>query len=125
MKKEIKRTTGEVLSDFTLMEQIYDPETQSVGFLVSDDRHIKQRKEFSDKGITYKPYKPSNILISNGIILLPSGAGKYGDLRQLLEQIKSFIHRYVDLESDFEEKYNKLKGIHLSILKRFEFGIIN
>lgn len=49
------------------------------------------------------PYSPANNLISNDCVLLPSKPEEYGLKTELLADIQSFIHRYVDLTPLFEE----------------------
>ena len=51
----------------------------------------------------YLPYKPGNTLITNRIILLPSAAEAYGSTEQLVNELKYYVHKYVDLAPEFEE----------------------
>jgi len=37
------------------------------------------------------------------VVLLPSEPAEYGEERELLARIRSFIHRYVDVSTVFEE----------------------
>jgi hypothetical protein len=49
------------------------------------------------------PYSPNNNLIKNEVILLPSEPEDFGSEEELLSQIQSFIHRYVDVSPLFEK----------------------
>src|SRR5206468_2327094 len=49
------------------------------------------------------PYSPNNNLIKNEVVLLPSEPEEYGSEEQLLDEIQSFIHRYVDVSPLFEK----------------------
>jgi hypothetical protein len=48
------------------------------------------------------PFSPHNNLIKNEVVLLPTEPQIYGSEEQLLSEIRSFIHRYVDLSPSFE-----------------------
>ncbi len=49
------------------------------------------------------PYAPTNNLLTSGCVLLPSGVGDFGDKAALLDEVRAFIHRYVDLSPLYEE----------------------
>jgi hypothetical protein len=49
------------------------------------------------------PYSPRNNLIVSGCVLLPSDIGDFGDKGDVVEEIRAFLHRYVDLSPLFEE----------------------
>lgn len=51
----------------------------------------------------FRPYAAENNLISNSVVLLSSGVKEYGSKRELLDAVRSFIHRFVDLSPLFEE----------------------
>ncbi len=49
------------------------------------------------------PFSAENNLIKNEVVLLPSEPEIYGSEKELLSDIQSFIHRYVDLSPTFEK----------------------
>ena len=49
------------------------------------------------------PFSPENNLIKNEVVLLPSEPQIYGSEEKLLADIRSYIHRYVDLSPSFEK----------------------
>lgn len=49
------------------------------------------------------PYSPNNNLIRNGVVLFPSEPEDYGSDEQLIAEVQSFIHRYVDVSPLFEK----------------------
>ena len=49
------------------------------------------------------PYSPRNNLLVNEVVLFPSEATEYESERELVEAIRSFIHRYVDVSPLFEQ----------------------
>lgn len=48
------------------------------------------------------PYRPENPLLQQRIILFPKEVLEYSDDDTLIDQIQSFIHRYVDVSETFE-----------------------
>lgn len=49
------------------------------------------------------PYAPTNNLLTSGCVLLPSAVRDFDDKARLLDQVRAFIHRYVDLSPLYEE----------------------
>lgn len=49
------------------------------------------------------PYSAQNNLIKNQIVLLPTGPEEYDSEQALVDEIRCFIHRYVDLSPVFEQ----------------------
>lgn len=57
------------------------------------------------------PYHADNNLIRHNVVLFPSEPDEYGSTEELLSEIRSYIHRYVDLSERFE-----LIGAHYVLL---------
>lgn len=49
------------------------------------------------------PYSATNNLVKHSVVLFPSEPEEYGTKADLLSRIREFIHRYVDVDEDFEE----------------------
>ncbi len=49
------------------------------------------------------PYSAQNNLITTGCVLLPSDIGAFGDMGDVVEAVRAFLRRYVDLSPQFEE----------------------
>ena len=49
------------------------------------------------------PYSARNNLITSGCVLLPSDVGDFRDKGDLVDEVRAFLHRYVDLSPLFEE----------------------
>ena len=49
------------------------------------------------------PYRATNNLITNNVVLLPSEPEEYGSEQELITEIRAFIHRYVDVSERFEQ----------------------
>jgi hypothetical protein len=97
-------TVSRVLSD-TLVELVYDPTNATTALAVSRFNglwNIEQEVKI-ETGEVLVPYSPSNNLIASGCVLLPSTPIEYGRKSQLLTDIQSYLHRYVDLSPLFEQ----------------------
>lgn len=102
--KSKQPTASAILRDGSMVELLYRPNTRSTAFAVYSggdwrlERHIA-----SDDGAFLVPFSPENNLIRNEAVLLPSEPINYGTEAQLLSEIQSFLHRYVDLSATFEQ----------------------
>ena len=86
-----------------LVELIYDPEKDATAFAVGDKAGwaLTHSVETGDGG-RLTPYAPDNDLIQHGVVKFPSGPEEYGDTAQLLEDIRGYLHRYIDVSETFE-----------------------
>ena len=48
------------------------------------------------------PYSPQNNLLRNEVVLFPSEAAEYGSEQDLIDSIRDFLHRYLDISPLFE-----------------------
>jgi hypothetical protein len=97
-------TVSRALSD-TLIELVYDPAKKQTALAVSRFGglwNIEQEVKI-ETGETLVPYSAKNNLIANECVLLPSCPVEYGQKDELLADIRSFLHRYVDLSPLFEQ----------------------
>jgi hypothetical protein len=98
-------TISRVFPDGTMVEALYDAEhsTTSLAVCLPDGEvSIVPHIDLPTKE-RLVPYSPRNNLIATGCVLLPSGVGDFGDKGGLVDQVRAFIHRYVDLTPAFEE----------------------
>ena len=98
-------TVSRVCRDGTLIELVYDPHERKTALAVSRFGglwNIEQAVQI-ETGETLVPYTAQNNLIANECVLLPSRPVEYGLKEGLLADIRSFLHRYVDLSPLFEE----------------------
>ncbi len=98
-------TVSAVLPDGSLLETIYDGERRETAFLRWHDGQWTRESSVSLEDSTRQlvPYSPQNNLLRNGVVLFPSGAEDYGTERELVEAIRDFLHRYVDVSPLFEK----------------------
>ena len=87
-----------VLRDGRIVEMLYHQKERETSYAVFKDGELSYEKTIPLKnGITLIPYTPRNNLVKNGVVLFPSKAEEYGTEKELLEEIRNFIHTYVDL----------------------------
>ncbi len=96
-------TVSRVIGD-TIVELVYDRSQRETALVVS--RHdglwnIEQELSI-ESGETLVPYSASNNLIAHNCVLLPSKPEPAGTKEELISDIRSFLHRYVDLSPAFE-----------------------
>jgi hypothetical protein len=97
-------TVSTCLADGTMIELVYDPEKRRTAFAVwrGGSWSIEQAFE-TTAGERLVPFSPSNNLIRNEVVLLPSVPQEFGGEQALLSEIQGFIHRYVDFRPVFEQ----------------------
>src|SRR5688572_29543288 len=87
----------------TVVEMVYRAEASETVFAIYQDKKVEYAPSFSvDDRETLVPYSANNNLIRNKIILFPSEAAEYESEEQLVNEIRAFIHRYVDVSPLFE-----------------------
>ena len=101
--KSVKPTVSAVLPDGSLVEMLYRPEESRTLFCVSKDGEIRYETNILVDGQRLVPYSPRNNLLSNEVVLFPSEPSEYGTEQELVESIRAFIHRYVDISPLFEQ----------------------
>ena len=109
LKKSIKErkhtktaTPSFVLEDGKVIgEMVYDgKETKFAVYCNGEWQYVRQ---FTSKhGEEFFPYSAKNNLIINRVVILPSEVRQYQNEGELLGNIQSFIHRYVDVSPLFE-----------------------
>jgi len=104
VKKEAARpTVSAVLQDGSLIEMLYRPEENRTLFCVSKDGEIRYEANLLVNGQRLAPYSAHNNLLTNEVVLFPSEPAEYGTEQELVEGIRTFIHRYVDISPLFEQ----------------------
>ena len=88
-----------------LYEMVYDRITNKTSFFKAD-RHGRLEcylEEVEIDGKKYKPLPPSYNLVEKGVILFPSVATFYENEEEILKEIQTFIHKYLDISEVFEQ----------------------
>ena len=88
----------------TLLEYLFDSTTSQSSFAISKDGEISTAKKYIDEfSNTLIPCSNCKNLIEQGIVLFPSKPSDYSNEETLVEEVRSFIHRYVDVSPIFEK----------------------
>jgi hypothetical protein len=98
-------TISKCLADGTVIEALVDLDAMTSTLAVCDpDGQITVVPHLDiPTGERLVPYSPTNNLIVSGCVLLPGDVGEFGEKGDLVEEVRAFIHRYVDLTPTFEE----------------------
>jgi len=102
-KKSDTPTVSAIGEDGTIVELVYRPEhRQTLLSLYNAGRwSLMAHVDLDESRLV--PFSPHNNLIKNDVVLLPSEPLIYGSEENLLADIQSYIHRYVDLSPSFEK----------------------
>jgi hypothetical protein len=94
-----------VCPDGSLIEALYDAEGSTTALAISRPGNAPTVAPDHElpTGERLVAYSPRNNLLSAGCVLLPSDIGDFRDKGDLVEAVRDFIHRYVDLSPAFEE----------------------
>lgn len=94
---EPMRSTGFRLPDGTIVEEMYDPRAHEGAFAVrySDGRLAVSQQSFTVGDREVVPLQDS--LVESGAVVLPGDVGEVGSPACLLEEVRCFLNRYVDL----------------------------
>lgn len=102
-EKPIFRST--VITEDELYEMVYDKVTNKTSYVKVDRRgslefFIEKIKIGNEK---YQPYPPTNNLVEKGVILFPSLPCPYDNEEEILYEIRTFIHKYLDISEVYEQ----------------------
>jgi hypothetical protein len=86
-----------------MAELVYDARQGTTRLALWDGEEWKLEASVAGRGQErLVPYSPTNSLIKNGIVLFPSEPTEYGSEQELVGEVRSYLHRYVDLSESFE-----------------------
>lgn len=96
-------TVSATLPEGRLLEMLYDPAGPRTAFALWDGETSREIPTLNlPGGQRLAPYSAGNNLVKNEVVLFPSKAEEYGSEAALLEEVRDFIHRYVDVSPLFE-----------------------
>lgn len=102
-KKSITHIVSQKFNNGRFLESIHAPQSEKTAFAHWDGKSFKIVSEYQNRpGHFLVPVSAKNNLIRHGVIKLPSYADEYDNVSSLIDEIKTYIHRYVDLEPEFE-----------------------
>ena len=92
------------VSGDTVVELVLDPERAESALAVASDGNSSIERQFRlETGQVLVPYSAGNNLIAHRCVLLASRPDDFGTKEGLLSDVRSFLHRYVDLSPTFEQ----------------------
>lgn len=99
-----------------LLELVYDPLKERIRFAHWDGNKSRLLDTFCpDEKTRLVPMSGTKALIDHDVIRLASEPESYGETSDLVEAVRAYIHRYVDLAPDFERlaaQYVLLTWVH-------------
>jgi DNA primase len=66
------------------------------------DGRIETVRSIESGPLLYLPYEPTMPLIEKGVVLLPSAVGEYESTQALVQEIRGFIHAFLDISPLYE-----------------------
>jgi hypothetical protein len=101
--KRGRPTVSAVLDDGTIVELVHDRAQRRTAFAIwSGGAWRIEQSATGDRGQLLMPYSAGNNLILNDVVLLPSEPVEYGSDEALIEELRTYIHRYVQISPRFE-----------------------
>lgn len=102
MKDDIKQIVSKVLYDGTIIETIYNPEIEKTAFAICKGEKIIHDYQYQHEEITFVPIKGSSAVIQAKVVLFPTVEEEYDNMVSLIQEIQTFIHKYVEISEFFE-----------------------
>ena len=91
------------LSGGGLLELIYQPDTRRTAFAVFRGGQVSvEDSQEADSGERLVPVPATNNLIKHAALLLPEKPEPYGSTAELVDAIREYLFRYVDLSERFQ-----------------------
>lgn len=103
LKKSARPVASLILGANARLEIIYDTTQHRTAFALSRDGIIRTVAEYTTpEGERVRPYSADNNLLKHRVVMLPSAPAAYDDESGLLDDIRRYIHRYVDVSPAYE-----------------------
>jgi hypothetical protein len=102
-RQRVVPTASAVLEDGAVVELVYEPTARRTSLAVWRGQACETVPSLElPTGARLVPYSPENNLIKNDVVLLPARPEEHGSEAELVAEIQTYIHRYVDLSPQFE-----------------------
>ncbi|MCG7985350.1 MAG: hypothetical protein JAY90_21720 [Candidatus Thiodiazotropha lotti] len=96
-------TVSHIFEDGRIVEMVYCPDEHKTALVVwSENSWQEVTKVVVSPGKVLVPYSPHNNLVAHRVVLFPSAPCEYGTPTALLDEIRTYIRRYVDISPEFE-----------------------
>lgn len=91
------------LPNNVLIELLYNHDEHKTSLAIWKNNEFKIKNRIhTDTGRIFVPYAPENPLLNQKVVLFPQEPKEYGNEKELINEIQSFIHKYVDVSETFE-----------------------
>lgn len=80
-----------------IIETVYRSSSSEMALVIAQGSNIQIAPKWATGSKTYVPINPSNNLIRNNAVLLPSEPAEYGSTQSLITELQQYIARYVSL----------------------------
>lgn len=101
----MKKQTNEKLSfirNNTIYETVYDPENESTRYVHLENGVSVYTDEYHHTDAVFKPLSSHSTYITQQMVCLPSECPARPGRPELIDNIRNFIHAYVDVPKEFE-----------------------
>ena len=102
-EEDVIEIYSKILPDGTFVETYYDQTSEKTGFFVCEKGKVTKKAYIKVGEKTYMPPPPDNNLVSGQFVKLPSDIDSFDSEQGLIDEIKAFIHEYVEVSPAFEE----------------------
>ncbi len=99
---KIKRKASLVINN-QIVEMVYDSANQKAEFVSYENGEITRLDVIKNSNGEFQPLDGRSDLITKNIILFPSEPVEYETNEKIIEEIRVFIHKYLDISPKFEE----------------------
>jgi len=104
MKKQPKKQYSSFIIDgASIYELIYQPKYNATKFVTLIKNKIQTAEKVNVLGEDIYTYPANSVILKNRVVLFPSNATEYKSDSKLIEDIKSFIHKYLETSPFFEK----------------------
>lgn len=102
MEENTQTIVSKVLYDGTMIETIYNPATEKTAFAICKDNKIIHEYQYQHGNIMFLPLKSNSDIIKHEVVRFPVIEEKYESIEALIQEVQSFIHKYVEVSDFFE-----------------------
>jgi len=95
-------TVSRILDDGQIIELVYLDDQRKTALAVFDGQNVRLLDTVLYGASELSPVPATNNLIKHGALLLPGKPQPYGSVAELIESIREYVHRYVDLSERFQ-----------------------
>ncbi len=99
-KKQIRKAS--VIVGDKIAETVYDPVLMKTQFATFTDNKVAYVEAVTFNKEDIYPLDAKDDIVSKNVVLLPSLATEYGTEAELIQEIQTFIHKYLDITPMFE-----------------------